>query len=52
MPWIFTLRTLLHAVAQFTAWSLVLLAYVRASKARPAETLSPWLPDEPAIPER
>jgi hypothetical protein len=51
MPWIFTLRMLLHSATQTAAWALVLLAYVRANKARRAESLSPWLPDEPAAPE-
>jgi hypothetical protein len=52
VAWIFTLRTLLHVAIQFTTWALVLLAYVRANKSKQAETLSPWLPDEPAAPER
>jgi hypothetical protein len=46
------LSSLLYAAANTASWALVLLAYIRVNKIKQAEPQSPWLPDEPATPER
>jgi hypothetical protein len=47
-----TLSSLFYDLADTASWALVLLAYIRANKARQVEPTSPWLPDEPATSER
>jgi hypothetical protein len=52
VPWLFTLQMFLDGFVRAAAWALVIYAFVRANDTKQVDTNSPWLPDEPAAPER